>query len=289
MKWIIDIYKSEPGFWKRLMFYNIVMVISTYFFALGLSDLLCQIKTKKEFDYAKENNPKAYVELYETYDEYIMKIADVINACGNRDILFVYSLYLNMLDNGYFSYGNYIHKTEPKVEFFDNEGINVVYGGAVCRNRANHLNDVLNALGYESSVSYGEYYIESPEHDVNHAVVYVKVNGIDYLLDPMNQSIYLRDSLGNYLHCEDKLKGFIPNYLYDYAALDRLNDNSLYFSTDNQYAERNIVIQEYNEYCEVVQEYHEYLKEYEEENLLSLEEEIKKTLDYCYENGLNVN
>lgn len=92
--------------------------------------------------------------------------------------------------------GREFERGKLPIEFDDALGATIATGTGVCRHGADNFADVMCELGYDAKVVVGKAYKKGEERPdgVNHAVVFVRENGIDYLFDPLNGTIFLKKS-----------------------------------------------------------------------------------------------
>lgn len=211
------------------------------------------------------------------YKEYIDLIAGKIKEVReNRDIVGDFALYRTMLAKGYFSYGAFEYST-PVVEFTSIRGANVAIGEGVCLNEAHNMVDVFNSLGYEAKVVVGKYYLkgEKKPESANHAVVYVSDGEFAYVLDPTNDTIFLRhahllyysiESQEDTINCFEPVIYYSTNRYGEYEATEILGD---FFNDHKKHWD---VLKAYKNYKAEAEAYLDEFKEFEAEELLEYEE-----------------
>lgn len=210
------------------------------------------------------------------YKEYIDLIAGKIKEVREtRDIVGDFALYRTMLAKGYFSYGAFEY-SEPVVEFNSIRGANVAIGEGVCLNEAHNMADVFNSLGYDAKVVVGKYYLkgEKKPETANHAVVYVSDGEFAYVLDPTNDTIFLRhahllyysvESQEDTVHCFEPVIHYSTNRYGEYEAMEILGD---FFNDHKKHWD---VLKAYRNYKAEAEEYLDLFKDFEADELLEYE------------------
>jgi hypothetical protein len=130
------------------------------------------------------------------YIDLLKNLKDIMINNNKITPLECYYIIVNMLRNGNFSKDrkinfdtnyDYLHLTN-----IINDGIYVTYGICCCRHCSGLVNDILQTLGFDSSLLYifidenGLWHKLSKPSNANHIVVLLKNNKQQYLLDPMN-------------------------------------------------------------------------------------------------------
>lgn len=181
-------------------------------------------------------NEKAFSEQYVSYDKYIELIKqEIIDTEMHTSAMDVFAAYCLLQNNGLISLGDEFSFGVADYEITGNMGISVITGKSVCRNQAYNLYRLFEALGYETSVSYGELYTtDFISGNNNHAVTCVHENGIYYLFDPTNNTIFLRTALGQFKSMDRENEKFYPSPYGD-EIFSTLSDNAglhVYFGDD---------------------------------------------------------
>lgn len=243
------------------------------------------LATDKAVEHRAEDSRESFEELYENYDEYVVNIAECLKGCNeSRDIICDFAFYLTMLDYGYISYGTDFVGGEYPIEVPDQLGATVVTGHGVCRHAADNLVDVLKALGYDAKMVVGKYYRvgESRPDDVNHAVVYVEQDGIGYLLDPINGTIFLKKSGLVYydIHSQEEtyicFEPTLTNHVYNDDDGNNLN---LLLDLGNDFKNHWDILKTFNEYKDASNKYIGYFCIYEQQHLVEHEKAIDDIFD----------
>lgn len=250
-------------------------------------------KAANEFEEVADENKEKYPELYFYYDNYIKLIAEEIRTCSKeRDIIKDFALYNTLLYNGYISLKDYEYSFGD-VEFIDLRGASTAVGEGVCVNNADNMCDVFTALGYETKIVYGKTYYGNEEKPsgVNHAVVYVSDGKNEFLLDPTNETIFLRRGYMKFCSMnsqEDKVYYFEPETHYVNPLYEQVNNYQLLLGFSNQFKNHWDILREYREYEEEAKEFMVYFSDYEYETLGTYEVEIKKVLIDAQQNTDNL-
>lgn len=222
------------------------------------------------------------------YQTYTSLIADKISQVSSkRDIVGDYAIYNLMLDKGYFSYGDFEYSF-PTREYFSARGVNVAVGEGVCLNQAANMADVFTALGYDAKVVVGTSYLEGEKKpdDANHAIVYVSDGEFAYLLDPTNDTIYLRKSNLLYYSIEsqeDTIRCFEPEIYYSDKYNGTYECPELLQDFFNDHKKHWDVLKAYRNYTEAAEAYSEEFKKFEQDVLLSYEEYFNSVFELSKE------
>lgn len=240
---------------------------------------------ESNYDDQNDYNRDNYPELYENYEEYISKIAKALQECNeDRSVVKDYAFYLTMLEQGCISYGRDYLNGALDVEFGDVLGATIATGNGVCRHASDNLADVLCSLGYDAKVVIGKAYVKgSNKPDVdNHAVVYVEEDGIGYLLDPMNGTIYLKKSGLLYYDMysqEETYRCFEPEISYHVLNDSENNNIELLMNLGNDFKKHWDILKEFKEYHDGAKDYLSFFFRYEFKELLGHEKKIKNIFD----------
>lgn len=253
-------------------------------------------KTSEEnWDNENEYNRDTHPDLYENYEEYVQKIGEALQECNvDRNIVKDYAFYLTMLEQGCISYGrDYLNGALP-VEFGDALGATIATGNGVCRHAADNLADVLCSLEYDAKVVVGKAYVKGTNKpdEANHAVVYVEQDGIGYLLDPMNGTIYLKKAGLVYYDMysqEDTYRCFEPEMSYHVLNDSENNNTELLLNLGNDFKKHWDILKEFNEYCNGALDYLDYFFLYEIRELLEHEKNIKVVFDDIIGDDITIN
>lgn len=260
-----------------------ITLFSKIFFATaGLSYLLtsgkaefAMLNEKVSCEKFNEYNAVVFEDTLENYECYVDGVCYIIddsldNNVGEYNVYDVFAAYLEMQDNGCLSYGSTYDKDEYPVEIGTYWGINMITGQGVCRHTADNLANVLRGMGYESGVVLGEFFEGDKRTGVpNHAVTFVKVDDDIVLLDPMNETIYIK--CGEYYGCIHGDYSFEPSYNEDYMHGYSDANREVYANKDD-YSDYKIMLLEdfmnrralLSEMCIDFQEYEsEYIEDYE--------------------------
>lgn len=238
-----------------------------------------------QYDEDNEYNHDNYPELYENYEEYVRKIGESLKECNEeRKIVRDFAFYMTMLDNGYISYGYDFNGGALPVEFADALGATIANGNGVCRHAADNLADVLCSIGYDAKVVVGKSYVKGEEKPsfANHAVVYVVEDGVGYLLDPINGTIFLKKIGLLYYDIrsqEDTFVCFEPVISYNPMNDSESNNAELLSNLGNDFKKHWDILKKYKEYLECSDEYLTYFWLYEVKQLLENEKNIKIIFD----------
>lgn len=253
----------------------------------GGTEKLEALKEDKKIE--SEENDVTFDDISVTYYNYIGAIADEIyNLTEKRDIVGDYALYVTMLNNGLISRGifKYSHTLYEDTRLM---GLNIAMGEGVCINEACNMCDVFSSLGYEAKVVFGKFYKkgETKPDEVNHAVVYVSDGKFAYILDPTNDTILLRKSLGLYVTVEsqeDKVLYFEPDYMYSNDYYGEHYNLQLLGDLFNDHKKHWEVLKAYRNYKEAAKQYLGEIEIYERNVLEYYEEEINDYILHAYAN-----
>lgn len=143
------------------------------------------------------NNDEKLIE--EKYNSFLQSIKQMIKKTKIENPLEIYRIICNMFRNGEFSINKSIdftndfdYLTLPNIKY---AGAQIMYGVCSCRHASSFINDVLNMLGYNSSLYYiyidekDGWYISNP-NEANHMVVLLNN---EYILDPTNNFILKKE------------------------------------------------------------------------------------------------
>lgn len=247
------------------------------------------------YDNQADYNHDNYPELYENYEEYVSKIANALQECNqDRSIVKDFAFYQTMLEQGCISYGrDYLNGALP-IEFSDALGATVATGNGVCRHASDNLADVLCSLGYDAKVVVGKYYVKgvNKPSDANHAVVYVEEDGVGYLLDPMNGTIFLKKAGIVYYDMrsqEDSYRCFEPEMSFNVLNDSETNNTELLLNLGNDFKKHWDILKEYNEYLDGASDYLSFFFRYEVKELLENEKNIRVIFDNLVDEYNEVN
>lgn len=184
-----------------------------------------------------------YKELEKLYKEVIKNTANLMNENAIVDPISVFATYMYMYRNGYLSVNREYNYSTKMKDFGNLQGIDVIRGLGVCRSVASMHSDICTELGMSSSViavnaKDAISHIEKlcpkdkpiPEETAkkfvqivnaftkvvptaNHAITTVEKNGINYILDPMNDGfLYMGEN--NKLHVSNNEEYFMKLNLH---------------------------------------------------------------------------
>lgn len=213
---------------------NYKLYLKSFLFALGTYVLFdsfildnFKINEEKGFNDTLRNfNEAAFESVIDDYDEYVREAASIIDANSSDNVFAIYATYLSMQNKGYLSYGNSFNPDGDKsdIQVFSHLGINVALGNGVCRHQSDNLYRIFKELGYDCERVTGEGYVSDGQQNVtNHQVLYIYENGEIYLLDPANNTIFVRCGKEGYVSIMDPNFKFEPRlstdmtYNYDNA------------------------------------------------------------------------
>ncbi|MBE6157279.1 MAG: hypothetical protein E7160_00575 [Firmicutes bacterium] len=176
-----------------------------------------------------EMKTEEYKELEKLYNEVITNTATLMKENAITDPISVFATFMYMYRNGYLSLDKkYDYSTKMK-DFGNLQGLDVIRGLGVCRSVASMHSDICNELGMDSSVIMVNAKDAIPQIEklcikdkpipdektkkfvklvvaatkviptANHAITTVEKDGVNYILDPMNDGfLYMREN--NELH-----------------------------------------------------------------------------------------
>lgn len=246
-------------------------------------------ESKQAYIESVAENQELYPELFYDYNAYANLIASEIRSCrDDKVILKDFALYNTLLNNGYISLGDdFIYNEDVSIDINGMLGANVAIGEGVCRHASVNLCDVFNIMGYDARVVGGKLYKKGEKEPSgnNHAVVYVSDGKESYILDPINQTIFLRKGAMEYYMItsqEDDHTIFKPDDNYVSKTLGELDSSYLRFDLKNKFRKHWKILKQYREYEEYAEQFLEFFKEYEKEYLEqyenSIQDEIKSIL-----------
>ncbi len=159
------------------------------------------------------NNP----ELISRYNNYVQAVANTIRSTkdGILNPVEAYSAYLILQSNGYLSNNKEFSYNKPIMfEVPGHLGMSVPLGSANARNTVCNLNEVMKALGFDSTVQLG-YVFNGLNKEYNAACVAVTYAGITYVFDPYNHQVYLKDAIIQFKAVDNPNLRFIPSEKLD--------------------------------------------------------------------------
>lgn len=223
---------------------NYKLYLKSFLFAVGMyfvidkfvMDEIEIIKSAELNDSIREFNEVVFSSILDDYEAYTEEVANIIDENADDNIFAVYAAYLFMQNNGYMSYGTKFNNgiDNPSAEIFSHLGINVAVGNGVCRHQSDNLYRVLTNLGYECERVTGEGYVGEEQGVTNHQVVYVEEKGYVYLLDPANNTVFVRCGSEEYISITNPNFKFMPRLSTDMAYGYDNNNYRVYVNLDNR-------------------------------------------------------
>ena len=196
------------------------------FIALLLTLGVLGYSGKVTYDVLKANNRGTEIvnefnennqELVSKYKNYVKAVAETIRGSkqGILNPVDAYNMYLILQSNGYLSINQEYSYLEPTMfEAPGNLGMSIPLGSGSAGNVISNLNEVMKALGFDSSVQIG-YVFRGLEKQCTSSLVAVNYAGVTYLLDPYNHQVYLKDGLVKYKSVTNPDLYFIPSEKMD--------------------------------------------------------------------------
>lgn len=259
-----------------LLLGGVILLTSTGFIASALKKSAEMDSEKVTIIETTIRNEELFSEQYDSYGKYIDLIKQEIEATGmHTKAMDVFEAYQLLQNNGLISLGDEFEFGTADYELTGNLGISVITGKSVCRNQSYNLYRVFEALGYDTTVSFGELYSTTfTSGKSNHAVTCVKEDGIYYLFDPTNNTIFLRTALGQFKSIDDEEDKFFPSPYSD-EIFSNLDDNAgLHVYMGDDYGSKVTFKTRRNASKNKALEHLEYYTNFESEYLQDIEEEI---------------
>lgn len=175
--------------------------------------------------FRREKKTKEYKEIENLYNEVIKNTVNLMKECGVEDPIEVFAMYVYMYRHGYLSHNKEYNYSTKMKDFSGLQGLDMIRGLGVCRSAAGLYRDICDEMGMNASVimvnaKNAIHSIEKlcdkdkPEADdktkkfvksvvmltkvlpiSNHAITTVEKDGINYVLDPMNDGfLYMNDN-----------------------------------------------------------------------------------------------
>lgn len=155
--------------------------------------------------------------LINKYDEYVQAVALSMRSLMGGEInpLQAYSLYNILQSNGYLSCNqSFTYNLPVMFEAPGSLGISVPLGSATPTNTVCNLNEIMKALGFDSTVQLG-YVFDKFDRQKDTILVAVNYAGVTYLFDPYNHHVYLKDAIITFRAVDNGDIRFIPSELMD--------------------------------------------------------------------------
>ena len=230
----------------------------------------------------EDENLDNMADFHNAYNEYVHRVAFALKYCtGERDLLKDYALYMTMFEHGFMSLGDFSRQGR-ETQVIDSLGANVASGKGYYVNEANNLACVLNVLGYDAKPVVGTKYIESEEYDYekpedpNYMLVYVHADGIDYLLDPANKTIFLRSGWEQFYSLESSEGEYVvfdPTYSYSDEVVGKYTNYDL-FGVKNSFKKHWDILKTFRGHLADSEQYLKFFRSYEIYCLENLERRI---------------
>lgn len=144
-----------------------------------------------------------YKEEIKLYDGIVENTAQMIKNLNITEPTQIFSFYIALLSNNYFSNTPFTYNTENNYDIDGSFGIEVMTGSGACRHTADLLTDIYKELGFEAynMVNYVELenqnVLSKTLHNIygNHSITIVNNNGTLYGYDTTNFMVYKIDGL----------------------------------------------------------------------------------------------
>lgn len=232
------------------------MVIGSIVVSLGIPTFtgLSIVENHSKY-YAKQKETyQTYRDTITLYDDITDQIVDVFKELTLTNPAACYAVFKNLLRSGAIGGKNPEGISDTTLDIYEHEGIDLLLEEGCCRSASEMLHRCLEKMGYESYLVVN--YLpptkatrEDTKKEANHLVVVVPYQDEIYILDPINNSYYLLNSLTTALNpirgtqIEFRMIGEVSQYWMDDMERVKLymhlifSGNSPSVSEMNQYME----------------------------------------------------
>ncbi len=149
------------------------------------------------------SDQKTYKEEIKLYDNIVKETATMIKDLNITDPTQIFSFYISLLSNGYFSNIPFKYNAENNYDIDGSLGIEVMTGSGACRHTSDLLTDIYKELGIEAYNMVNNLKVDNKSIILNtlytiygnHAITIVNNDGTLYGYDTTNYFIYKIDGL----------------------------------------------------------------------------------------------